>query len=59
MNDVEFIRNFQKITLTRICKMANTSRSNIVSGKASKDKINLVKKLIESEIAKLYIIEKS
>lgn len=59
MNDIDFIRNFQKITLTKICKIANTDRSNVVSGKASKEKINYVKRLIENEIAKLYLIEKS
>lgn len=57
MTDVEYIRNFNKITLTNICEKLNVQRTNIVSGKAKKEDIKKVKEEIESEIAKLYIKE--
>ena len=57
MSDIEFIKNFQKITLTRICKELKISRSNIITGRAKKEYINLVRRKIENEIAKLYLME--
>lgn len=57
MSNLEFIRNFNKITLTAICKKLNLQRTNIVMGKAPEEKIKLVREEIESELAKLYLKE--
>lgn len=57
MSDIEFIKNFQKITLTKICKELKISRTNITTGRAKKEHINLVRRKIENEIAKLYLME--
>jgi hypothetical protein len=50
-----YIRNFNKITLTNICKKYNICKANIYSGKISKEKTKFIKEEIESEIAKLYL----
>lgn len=59
MEELEYIKKFTKITLKDICKIANVNQSNLIKGKVKKEKIILIKKLIESKIAELYIIEKS
>lgn len=57
MNDLEFIKNFQKITLTKICNDLKISRTNIVTGKGKKENFHKVRRCIENEIAKLYLLE--
>ena len=53
MNDLDYIKSFSKIKVREICKKLNISESNIWSGKASKEKIKLVRIAIEKEIEKL------
>lgn len=53
-SDLEFIKNFSKITIKDICKKAKVNKANLYTNRASKENINKVKRLIESEIAKLY-----
>lgn len=56
MNDIDFIKNFSKITITKVCKNANVDRANLVSGRIKDEtKIKAVREEIENEIAKLYI----
>ena len=50
-----YIRKFNNITLTNICKKLNITRSNIYNGKIGKDACKMIRKEIESEIAKLYL----
>lgn len=57
MDDLEYIRRFNRITTTKVCKKLKTQRTNVVSGRAPKDTIKKVREEIESEIAKLYIKE--
>lgn len=56
-DDLEYIKKFSQITINEACKKAKADPSNVWSGKASKKKIKQVKKVLESEVAKLYIIE--
>lgn len=57
MEDLEYIKKFSKISIKKMCEKAHANRGNVLSGNASKKTINKVKRQIESEVAKLYIIE--
>ena len=58
MEDLEFIKKFSKITIKKVCEIAKVNRSNLMSGKIKdEEKIKKVRKALESEIAKLYIME--
>lgn len=57
MEDLEFIKNFTKISIPKICKEIKVDKSNLRKGKCSKEKIVKVRKHIEKEIANLYIME--
>lgn len=56
-DDLEYIKNFSQITIREVCKKAGVDPSNLWSGRTSKKNIKKVRKLLESEVAKLYIIE--
>lgn len=55
--DLEYIKKFSQITIIKACKLARVNKSNIWTGKASKKKIKKVRKILESEVAKLYIFD--
>lgn len=55
MTNLDYLRGFSKITISNVCKKVNLNSKNIYRQK--EDKLELVKKEIESEIAKLYIKE--
>ena len=55
--DLEYIKKFSQITVKEVCNKAGVNCSNLWSGKTSKKNIKKVKKILESEVAKLYIIE--
>lgn len=55
MNDKEFIKRFNDISISNICKQLGYKSQNIYSGKASTDKILLVRNIIEYEIKKLLL----
>lgn len=55
MNDLEYIKKFNSVQITKICKKLNIDYANLISGRSKKDNVKKVKKEIESEIAKLYI----
>lgn len=57
MDDLEYIKRFSQITIKLACEKANVNVSNLWSGKTSKKNIIKVKKILESEVAKLYILE--
>ena len=57
MEDLDYIKNFSKITMKSVFEKAKVDKSNVFNGKASKKKINKVRKQIESDIAKLYLME--
>lgn len=56
MNDLEFIKKFSSISIKRICEMEEIDRGNVMNGRASKENITKVRKRIESELARLYVL---
>ena len=56
MDDLEFIQNFSKITVASICEKLNISRQNVYNGRTSKENLKKIRKTIESEYAKLYVM---
>lgn len=56
-DDLEYIKKFSSITITDVCKKMGVDRSNLIKGKTSKKKMRLVRRGIESEVAKLYLME--
>lgn len=56
-DDLEYIKKFSQITIREVCNKAGVNCSNLWSGRTSKKNIKKVRKLLESEVAKLYIIE--
>ena len=57
MQDLEYIKKFQKINLTNITKKLNINRSNLYANRMSDKKLHLIRQEIESEIAELYIMK--
>ena len=55
MDDLEYIKTFSKINITRACKKLKINRSNLLNNKTTKENISKVRKELESEVAKLYI----
>lgn len=55
MEDLEYIKNFSRITIKGICENKNIDRANVINGRTSKENIKKVREGIENEIAKLYI----
>lgn len=51
----QYIKNFSEITVNKICQKLGFPVSNILTGKASQERMIAVKEEIESELAKLYI----
>lgn len=57
MDDLEFINKFSKIKVASICQKLKINRSNVYNGRTTNENLKKVRREIESEIAKLYIIE--
>lgn len=59
MNDLEFCRNFSKIKIKGLCEKNNINRTWIFDKRCKNENKDVIKlrKLIENEIAKLYIIK--
>lgn len=57
MKDLDYIKKFSKISITKACKKVKVNRQNVLNNKANKDKIKKVREELESEVAKLYIRE--
>ena len=55
--DLQYIKKFSQITITEACKLAGVDKSNLWSGRTSKENIRKVRQILESCVAKLYIIE--
>lgn len=55
MEELEYIKKFNKIKISNICKKLKIDSSNLLRGKTKKENYILVKKCIENEIAHLYI----
>lgn len=57
MDAKEYVKNFKKITVNKICKEKNFNKGNVASGRANDDVYKTIKEEIENKIAKLYIKE--
>lgn len=57
MTDLEFIKKFSKIQISKICKKHNITRQNIYQGNASEEKIKIVRDEIFEELKKLFMGE--
>ena len=51
--DLEYIRNFNKITISKICEELKVSRSNLFQGRVSEEKAKMVKEEIKKRVASL------
>lgn len=56
MDDLEYIKNFGKINVKKACQKVKVDRSNLYKGKVSPEQIKKVKRQLESDLAKLYLI---
>ena len=57
MDDLEYIKNFGKINIKKACQKVKVDRSNLYKGKVNQEDIKRVKRQLENDIAKLYIID--
>ena len=53
MTELEYIKEFSKITITSACKAVNVNKSNLYHGSASKKCVTKVKHYIDREYDKL------
>jgi hypothetical protein len=58
MTDLEWIKRFTKITLSRICEQVGVDRTNLSKGKVDPEKIKQVKELMCKEYEELNEIYK-
>lgn len=47
---INFIKGFSKVSVNRICKSFNISRSNLVNGKICEEKLDKVYKRLVNEL---------
>lgn len=57
MSDMEYIKKFSKITIKKVCEKEKVNISNLYNGRIADNKIRKVKKRLEHEVAKLYLIK--
>lgn len=57
MEDLEFINKFSKIKVASICSKLKINRSNVYNGRTTNENLKKIRREIESEYAKLYIME--
>ena len=50
MSDLEYIKKFNSIQITKVCKKLGIDYSNLISGRSSKANEEKVKKELESEL---------
>lgn len=55
MEDLDFIKKFSKINISKACRKLKINRANLLNGKTTKENILKVRRELESEYAKLYI----
>lgn len=55
--DLEFIKKFTKISVNKVCKELGYNTANILKGKATRERVHNVRRLIEEKQAKLYLME--
>lgn len=57
IEDLEYIKKFTKISVNKVCKELGYNTANILKGKATKERLHNVRKLIEDKQARLYLLE--
>jgi hypothetical protein len=57
--DLLYIKRFSKITIKKVCKRLGIDESNLWSGKTSKNNMKRVRRLLEDEIAHLYLVNEN
>ena len=57
MGDLDYIKNFSKIKIAKICRENGVNSSNLWSGRLSEEKIHLIRKAIEKEVGTIYVKE--
>lgn len=57
MEDLDYIKKFSKINITKACKKVKVNRSNLLNNKTTKENIKKVRQELEHQVAKLYIKE--
>ena len=55
MTNYEFIKEFQKIKLTNICKRLKVNQSNVTSNQTSEENYRRIREAIEKELLELFI----
>lgn len=55
MEDLEYIKKFSKINITKACKKCNVNRANLLNNKTTKENVKKVREELEHQVAKLYI----
>lgn len=55
--DLEYIKKFSSITIKKVCEKMGVDRSNLMAGRTTQKNIKLVRKGLESEVAKLYLMD--
>jgi len=57
MKDIDYIKNFSKITIKGACDKLCINRGNLLNGKTTKENEKKVREELENQIARLYIKE--
>lgn len=55
MNNIEFLKEYNKITVSKACRDLNISRSNLMSGRSSSENSEKVVNYIKNELLKLLL----
>lgn len=53
MDDLEFIKKFNKITIKKICNKLGVDDSNLYNGRVKKEKVKMIREELEKEIKEL------
>lgn len=57
MEDLEYIKKFSKINISKACKICKVNRGNLLNNKTTKENIKKVRQELEHQVATLYIKE--
>lgn len=55
MEDLEYIKKFSKINISKACKKCKVNRGNLLNNKTTKENIKKVREELEHQVATLYI----
>ena len=55
MDDLQYIKDFSKISVSKICEEHNINRQNLLNNISTKKNAQIVKKAIENKVFSLYV----